>query len=282
MIEVLDVGRVFGDVVAVDHVSFRVGAGEVVGLLGANGAGKTTTMRMILGLLRPTSGRVELDGRPAAEVDRRLIGYVPQSLGLYRDLTVLENLSFISAAFGAPLPALDGAGLGDIGDRRVGELSLGLRRRVAFLAALSHSPEVLILDEPTSGVGPLGRARLWESIHNAADEGASVLVSTHHMEEAEECDRVVLMADGREVVSGVVSEIVSGFSSVLLEGEVGDEVLREIRARGGKVLVDRSGWRVVGLGPGEIGEAVGPSVTVARVPATFEEVFVALSRESAR
>jgi len=282
MIEVLDVGRVFGDVVAVDHVSFRVGAGEVVGLLGANGAGKTTTMRMILGLLRPTSGRVELDGRPAAEVDRRLIGYVPQSLGLYRDLTVLENLSFISAAFGAPLPALDGAGLGDIGDRRVGELSLGLRRRVAFLAALSHSPEVLILDEPTSGVGPLGRARLWESIHNAADEGASVLVSTHHMEEAEECDRVVLMADGREVVSGVVSEIVSGFGSILLEGEVGDDALREVRARGGKVLVDRSGWRVVGLGPGEIGEAVGPSVTVTRVPATFEEVFVALSREPAR
>ena len=282
MIEVVDVGMMFRDVVAVDQVSFRVGAGEIVGLLGANGAGKTTTMRMILGLLRPTSGRVELAGRPAADVDRRLIGYVPQSLGLYRDLTVSENLSFISAAFGAPLPALDGAGLGDIGDRRVGELSLGLRRRVAFLAALSHDPEVLILDEPTSGVGSLGRARLWESIHAAADEGASVLVSTHHMEEAEECDRVVLMADGREVVSGVVSEIVSGFSSVLLEGEVGDEVLREIRARGGKVLVDRSGWRVVGLGPGEIGEAVGPSVTVARVPATFEEVFVALSRESAR
>ncbi|HEX9763548.1 MAG TPA: ABC transporter ATP-binding protein [Acidimicrobiia bacterium] len=278
MIEAADLSRRFDDNVAVDRLSFEVGRGEIVGLLGANGAGKTTTMRMILGLLAPTAGTVVVDGLPVSETDRRSLGYVPQSLGLYRDLTVAENLAFVAAAFGVPVPSLNGVGMGHIADQRVGDLPLGMRRRVAFMAALSHQPTVLVLDEPTSGVGPLGRARLWESIHSAADEGAAVLVSTHHMEEAEECDRVVVMASGKEVLSGRVSDIVGSVSSVSVVGAVADDDLEAIRAMGGTVLIDGRGWRVVGLDVSNVRRALGSRAVASEVPATFEEVFVSLSR----
>jgi len=200
------VNKRFGDFTAVDDVDLSVARGEVVGLLGANGAGKTTLMKMLLGLVRPTRGRVELFGESIAPDARRRIGYVPQGLGLYEDLTVAENVQFAASAFGVDAPAL-----GDLAASRdvlVRDLSLGLRRRTAFLNALAHRPELLLLDEPTSGVDVLARSDLWTTIRAAAEEGAGVLVSTHHMEEADQCDRLVVMAQGRVVLTGTMNEIV--------------------------------------------------------------------------
>lgn len=269
--------RRFNDVLAVDALSFEVAPGEIVGLLGANGAGKTTTMRMLLGLIAPTSGSARVAGQSVLEVDRRVLGYVPQGLGLYPELTVRENLEFSSAAFAVDAPSLEGEGLAAVADRRVGQLPLGLRRRVAFTAARAHRPKVLILDEPTSGVGPLGRARLWETIHATAEKGAAVLVSTHHMEEAEECDRVVLMASGRLVASGTVSEIVGTTTSVHVDGPVPQPMAVAIESAGGNLLVDGAGWRVVGLDADRVRSLTGDALPVTVVPATFEETFVAWS-----
>lgn len=276
-IEARHMTKRFGETTAVDDLSFGVNSGEIVGLLGANGAGKTTTMKMLLGLLRPTSGAALITGTAVDSVDRRVMGYVPQGLGLYQDLTVSENVRFTAAGFGVKSPDLGDSGLEDLADRRVGELSLGLRRRVAFVAARCHDPEVLILDEPTSGVAPLGRARLWETIHEVAESGTAVLISTHYMDEAEECDRVVLMAHGREVVAGTVGDIVGGLSAVAVTGEITDEQMAALGDRGGTILLDTHGWRIVGLDVDAVVAELGTSAAATTVPATFEEAFVALS-----
>ena len=198
----------FGSFTAVSAVDLAVGRGEVVGLLGGNGAGKTTLIRMLLGLLRPTGGAIRLFGGPPSRAARRRVGYVPQTLGLYAGLTVAENWAFTTAAFGrsgAPLPERIAPWAGEL----VGGLPLGAQRQVAFAVVLSHQPELLVLDEPTSGVGPLASARLWEDIRDAADRGAGVLVTTHNMEEARQCDRLVVMADGRVVARGTADDIVA-------------------------------------------------------------------------
>src|ERR687891_2773416 len=204
----------FGDLVAVDAVDLHVRAGEVVGLLGANGAGKTTLIKLLLGLLRSTDGEVSLFGEPPSRRTRARLGYVPQGLGLYEDLTVAENLVFAAGAFGARAPEGLDPTLEAVRGDLVAELPLGLRRRVAFAAVLAHHPELLVLDEPTSGVDPLGRARLWETIREAALTGAGVLVSTHFMSEASQCDRLVVMAAGRVVAAGGMAEIVGDATAV--------------------------------------------------------------------
>jgi ABC-2 type transport system ATP-binding protein len=187
-----------------------VRGGEVVGLLGANGAGKTTLIRLVLGLLGADDGRVRLFGSPPSRKTRLRLGYVPQSLGLWDDLTARENLGFTRGAFGlAPADGItDDPELAADDDTLVRDLPLGIKRRLAFAAALSHSPELLVLDEPTSGVDPMARARLWETIREAADGGAAVLVTTHYMEEAANCDRLVVMADGRTIAAGTLAAIV--------------------------------------------------------------------------
>jgi ABC-2 type transport system ATP-binding protein/ribosome-dependent ATPase len=277
-IAAVHLSRRFGEVAAVEDLSFSVEPGEVVGLLGANGAGKTTTMRMLLGLLAPTGGEALIAGQPVTKVDRRMMGYVPQGLGLYPDLTVAENVEFAAASFGVTAPSLTDEGLGAISNLRIGHVSLGLKRRVAFVVARCHEPSVLILDEPTSGVGPLGRARLWETIRETAERGAAVLVSTHYMEEAEECDRVVLMAKGKKVAAGSVKQVIGETRAVALSGDVTASNLETVEGSGGTVLMDGPGWRVVGLRVEQVREIVGPHVSVDEVPASFEEAFVALSR----
>ena len=270
--------KTFGDVRAVDDVSFDVGSGEVVGLLGANGAGKTTAIRMLLGLVAPTAGSVEIFGAPASRDSLRRVGYVPQGLGLYTDLSGAENMDFQAGVFGfdAPAPSPDIAAWWDVAVER---MPLGVRRRVAFEVALAHHPDLLVLDEPTSGVGPLGRARLWDTIHDAADGGAGVLVTTHYLDEAEQCDRLVMMAAGRVVASGSLAQVVDGGTSVMVDT---DDWRGASKALGTIVSsVTARGLRVPGGDPVRIShalEAAGVSAEVAVDVATLEETFVRLSR----
>ena len=274
LVETDRVTKTFGDVTAVDRISMVVHPGEIVGLLGANGAGKTTLIRMILGLISASSGTILTLGQPAGRTDRSSIGYVPQGLGLYPELTVQENLDFVAAAFGVTSPPLESA-LAVLADRQVGSVPLGLRRRTAFAVARCHEPELLILDEPTSGVGPLGRAELWDMIHNAAESGAGVLVSTHYMDEAEECDRVLVMSNGQEVAAGEVSTIIGALQSVSVGG-VDEAAIDRLRSAGMTVLADGPRWRVVNGDLETISSIIG-TADVQYVPATFEEAFVKLS-----
>ena len=207
------VSRSFGSTVAVDDVTMHVEPGEVVGLLGANGAGKTTVIRMLLGLLATTTGTVELLGGAPDRERRRRLGYVPQGLGLYRDLTVRENLSFAAKAYGIQPPELPDTLRARSGSL-VADLPLGLQRQLAFLSALAHDPEVLVLDEPTSGVEPLAGAGLWDTIHEQAERGVGVLVTTHNMREAEQCDRLLLMSQARLVAQGSQADVIGSTTAV--------------------------------------------------------------------
>ncbi|MGH2749259.1 MAG: ABC transporter ATP-binding protein [Actinomycetota bacterium] len=228
LVHAREVCKDFGQFRAVDGVDLTVAEGEVVGLLGANGAGKTTLMRMLLGLTTPTGGRIELFGEALAPGARRRIGYVAQGLGLYEDLTVSENLDFAASAFDVGTPPLEDLAI--YKDVLVRDLSLGLRRRTAFLSALAHDPDLLVLDEPTSGVDVLARSELWGTIRSAAEAGAGVLVSTHHLDEAEQCDRVVVMAAGRIVLSGTMNEIVGDVSGGVERIETFEQRFAELAA----------------------------------------------------
>ncbi|HEX6231271.1 MAG TPA: ABC transporter ATP-binding protein [Actinomycetota bacterium] len=276
------ISRRFGHLVAVDGVDLRVDPGEVVGLLGANGAGKTTLIRILLGLLPATAGDVRLFGVRPSRDTRKRIGYVPQGLGLYEDLTAEENLAFAQAVFGGDRGSLP-TSIGPLARVPVGRLSLGMQRRVAFAQALAHRPELLVLDEPTSGVDPLARARLWETIRASSDAGAGVLVTTHHMEEAEECDRLVVMADGRVVAEGSVPDIVGGSGVVVVESERWERAFEAIEAAGlTAALVGRT-LRVLHAAPAEVERAlVDVPARIARAPATLEERFLELTLSGGR
>ena len=218
VIVVDNLARRFGAFFAVDRVSFRVQSGEIFGLLGANGAGKTTTFRMLCGLLPITGGACTvagLDLRTAAAAARSRIGYMAQKFSLYGNLTVLQNLQFFSSAYGLSgsrrrsridwaLAAFD---LAPYAAAESQTLPLGFKQRLALAVALMHEPEVLFLDEPTSGVDPLARRDFWSLINSLADQGVTVLVTTHFMEEAEYCDRLVIMADGRVLAEGTPEEM---------------------------------------------------------------------------
>ena len=272
----------FGQVTAVSDVDLVVGPGEIVGLLGANGAGKTTLIRMLLGLIPASDGAVELFGEPPSRQTRRRLGYVPQGLGLYDDLTAAENLEFTAAIFGAG--GGNGAALPEeirpYADELIGSLPLGAQRRVAFAQALSHQPALLMLDEPTSGVDPLGRARLWETIAEAADAGAGVLVTTHYMEEAQECDRLVIMADGRVVAEGTAAEIVGSRQVVVVEAESWSAAFGALERAGLQVALAGRGLRVPGAEPADVRRALGDLPAVVRqAPASLEERFFELSQQ---
>ncbi|HUA31336.1 MAG TPA: ABC transporter ATP-binding protein [Streptosporangiaceae bacterium] len=273
----------FGSFTAVDAADLAIRPGEVVGLLGANGAGKTTLIRLLLGLLRPTSGVVRLFGAAPSVATRRRVGYVPQTLGLYGDLTVAENWSFTAAAFGAAASAPPES-IKAWRHALVADLPLGVQRRVAFAVALSHRPELLVLDEPTSGVGPLGAARLWEQIRGAADDGAGVLVTTHGMEEAQECDRLLVMADGRVVASGSTAEIIAGHTVAEVRCQEWSRAFALLDASGFGVQVH--GERIL-RAPGPAAAvrdalaAGGLAAEVREVPANLEEAFVGIVSETA-
>ena len=269
----------FGELLAVDRVDLTVAAGEVVGLIGANGSGKTTLLRMLLGLITPTAGGVRLFGEPPSRRTRARLGYVPQSLGLYEDLTVAENLAFSAAAYGSSGAALEGE-LAEVGDVLVGDLPLGLRRRAAFAVALAHHPDLLVLDEPTSGVDPLQRARLWETIRASAEQGAGVLVTTHHLSEAEQCDRLVVLASGRVVAAGTLDEVVGDATAVEVRTASWEAAFGTLDLAGLPVSLVGRTLRVPGADPGRVGRLLaeaGVQAEVASVAASFEETFVVLA-----
>ncbi len=197
--------RRFGEFVAVDHVNFEVRAGEVVGYLGPNGSGKTTTIRMLLGLLEPSEGTATVLGFDAfrqSEEVRKRVGYMSQKFALYDDLTVLENLTFYGGVYGirdrARIHAtLELVGLTGHDSELTRSLSAGWRQRLAFGIALVHQPKLLFLDEPTSGVDPNARRAFWDLIYDLSSGGVTILVTTHYMDEAEYCERVGIMRDGK-------------------------------------------------------------------------------------
>ncbi|HEX3210969.1 MAG TPA: ABC transporter ATP-binding protein [Actinomycetota bacterium] len=273
--------RRFGELLAVDGVDLAVAAGEVVGLIGANGSGKTTLIRMLLGLLVPTAGRVRLFGEPPSRQTRARLGYVPQSLGLYDDLTVAENMAFSAAAYGSQPAVLEGE-LAGARDVLVRELPLGLRRRAAFAIALGHHPDLLVLDEPTSGVDPLQRARLWETIRATAEHGAGVLVTTHHLGEAEQCDRLVVLAAGRVVATGSLPEIVGDTTAAEVRSPIWEAAFTALDLASLPVSLVGRTLRVPGNDAAAVARVLadaGVPAEVGSVPASFEETFVVLAGE---
>jgi ABC-2 type transport system ATP-binding protein len=269
----------FGATAALTDADLRLAEGEVLGLLGANGAGKTTLIRILLGLLAPTAGTVRLFGEPPSRATRRLIGYVPQAMGLYDDLTAEENLAFTRAAFDAPdnpLPAALRVPPGVL----AGRLPLGMQRRLAFAAAFCHAPRLLVLDEPTSGVDALTRTRLWDVIRAAAESGAGVLVTTHSMEEAQECDRLVMLAAGRCVAQGTVAGIVGTSRATTVACADWPKALHAIEQAGLRAALVGRTLRVPGADPDTVRAALnGLPAVLGRAPATLEERFVELTTD---
>jgi ABC-2 type transport system ATP-binding protein len=279
LLEAAGLTKVFGSTTAADDVSFEVCPGEVVGLLGANGAGKTTVIRMLLGLLRPTSGRAQLLGTSPSLTTRRELGYVPQGLGLYQELTVAENLAFSAQAYGAEPAELTGT-LADAADRQLNGLPLGLQRQLAFLCALAHTPRVLVLDEPTSGVDPLARARLWNTVREQADRGVAVLVTTHYMQEARQCDRLLLMSRGLVVGRGSEADIVGDTAVVLVETSAWEQAFSALDAAGLPVTLAGTAVRVVGATPEHVALVLQDAGVDGRprpVTATIDERMVLLA-----
>jgi ABC-2 type transport system ATP-binding protein len=227
-VEVSDLTRRFGDFTAVDAVSFEIRAGEVFGFLGPNGAGKTTTIRMLTALLRPTAGSARVAGcdvvGDTAGVKRR-IGYMSQKFSLYADLTVEDNIRFFAGLYAVTGERLERRRTwilrtAQLEDRRrdlTGTLPLGLRQRLALGCAVLHEPPILFLDEPTSGVDPNARRTFWDLIASLATAGTTVLVSTHHMEEALGCDRLLLMNRGRRIALDSPAALIASMSAPLLE-----------------------------------------------------------------
>ena len=227
-IEVHALTRRFGSFTAVDAITFDVRAGEVFGFLGANGAGKTTAIKMLIGLLAPTSGEARVAGfdvlREAEEVRRR-IGYMSQRFSLYDDLTVRENITLYGGIYGLTdaqirdraTALLEGLGLAHARDQRVGSLPLGWKQKLAFSVALLHQPAVVFLDEPTGGVDPITRRQFWERIYGAAAQGTTLFVTTHYLDEAEYCDRISIMVDGRIGAMGTPDELKRQFGVPTLD-----------------------------------------------------------------
>ncbi|RZL77669.1 MAG: ABC transporter ATP-binding protein [Rhodococcus sp. (in: high G+C Gram-positive bacteria)] len=276
------VWRNFGAFTAVREMSLRVRPGEIVGLIGANGAGKTTLIRMILGLEPVDRGEVDVFGVPPSRHTRRRLGYMPQGLGLYQELSVRQNTQFVAEAFGMTAPALPGA-LEAVASRPVQEIGLGLQRRLAFHCALLHRPELLVLDEPTSGVDPLARSRLWDTIHDQADTGCGVLVTTHYLQEAQQCTRLAIMSQGALVAHGTLDDIIGGQRAVVVRASQWGRAFEALVAAELPVTLSGRVVRVAGVGIDDVRRALdsaGVDAEVKQMPATLEETMVLIEREA--
>jgi len=223
-IDARDLTKRFGQFTAVDHISFDVADGEVFGFLGANGAGKTTAIKMLVGLLAPTTGGGHVAGfdiRTQRDQIRQRIGYMSQRFSLYADLTVRENIQLYGTIYGLSAAQitertgrlLETLGLATAADQLVARLPLGWKQKLAFSVALIHEPRIVFLDEPTGGVDPVTRRQFWELIYAAAARGTTVFVTTHYMDEAEYCDRISVMVDGRIAALGTPGELKASFGA---------------------------------------------------------------------
>lgn len=298
VISVQDLTRKFGAFTAVDHVSFDVQPGEIVGYLGPNGCGKTTTIRMLLGLLKPTEGRATVLGYDAftqSEQVRAGVGYMSQKFAIYDDLTVWENLAFYGGVYGIKSPArlvetLASVGLDETRDALTRELSAGWRQRLALAIAIVHQPKLLFLDEPTSGVDPNARRAFWDLIYDLAAGGVTILVTTHYMDEAEYCHRVGMMRDGKLLAMDTPLALKQHF----VQGDVWElsaapllDALSALEATAGVERAALAGdrLRVVsapGLDAGRIRqvvEAAGASVrAIEKGEPSLEDVFLSLAK----
>ena len=208
VIEVKELTKKFGSFTAVDHISFETGKGEIFGFLGANGAGKTTAMKMLIGISKPTSGEATVNGfnvKTRPEKVKKTIGYMSQKFSMYDDLNIMENITFFGGIYGLSRKeikekgetVIEKLGLQDVAKKQVGSLPLGWKQKLAFSVALLHGPKVVFLDEPTGGVDPITRRQFWEMIYAEADKGTTIFVTTHYMDEAEYCNRVSIMVEGK-------------------------------------------------------------------------------------
>lgn len=228
VIEAEQLTRRFGDFTAVDAITFKVAPGEVFGFLGANGAGKTTAMRIFCGLLEPTAGRAKVAGFDAMKEPERIkehIGYMSQKFSLYGRLTVRENIRFFAGIYGLSrdevrsktTEIIERLSLKDAANKRVDDLPLGWKQRISFAVATVHNPRIVFLDEPTGGVDPIVRRNFWDLIYEASDQGITVFVTTHYMDEAEYCDRISIMVDGRIAALGKPSALCAEYQVETIE-----------------------------------------------------------------
>ena len=243
-IEVNNLVKRFGGKAAVDHVSMTVAEGEIAGFLGPNGSGKTTTLRVMCGLLTPDSGTGQVLGHniltEAASIKRQ-VGYMTQRFSFYEDLTIEENLIFVARLYGmhpvwaAVNETLDALGLTARRRQLAGTLSGGWKQRMALAACLMHKPKLLLLDEPTAGVDPKARREFWDEIHQRAEAGLTVLVSTHYMDEAERCHRISYISAGKLITSGTVSDVLAraNLATWVLEGEAVNLAARKLKGMAG-------------------------------------------------
>ena len=297
VISVQNLTRKFGDFIAVDHISFEVAKGEIVGYLGPNGSGKTTTIRMLLGLLAPSGGNATVLGYDAykqSEEVRARVGYMSQKFAIYDDLTTLENLTFYGGVYGITdreriARTLELVGLKGHESTLTRDLSTGWRQRLALGIALVHEPKLLFLDEPTSGVDPTACRAFWDLIYELAGNGVTILVTTHYMDEAEYCERVGVMRDGKLLAIGTPTEL----KKSVITGDVW-EVYAHPLERGLQVLAAMDGVQRVGLAGDHlrvISSAVrkeamqsllsGENIAVEKIESgepTLEDVFLSLAR----
>ena len=243
-IDVRGLTKRFGRKVAVDHVDIQVPQGQVWGFLGPNGSGKTTTIRMLCGLLRPDAGEgtcLNHNIRTQADRIKREVGYMTQRFSFWEDLSIRENLEFVARVYEVPDPkakvdeTLERLGLVARQHQLAGELSGGWKQRLALAACMLHSPRLLLLDEPTAGVDPQARRDFWEEIHRLSETGLTVLVSTHYMDEAERCDRIVYINLGKIIAQGTVPDVIdqSGLITFIIEGRDARRLLSRVARQPG-------------------------------------------------
>jgi len=228
VIKSVDLTKKFGSFVANDKLTFEVKKGEIFGFLGANGAGKTTAIRIMCGLLEPTSGELEVAGYDAfkqQEQIKKSIGYMSQKFSMYEDLTVEENIRLYAGIYGMTRPEikertsvlLEKLGMSSFRKSLISSIPLGWRQKLAFSVAIFHQPKIVFLDEPTGGVDPITRRQFWDLIYDASEQGITVLVTTHYMDEAEYCQRISIMVDGRIAALGTPKELKTKYKAASME-----------------------------------------------------------------
>ncbi len=292
-IDVRGLNKWFGDKHVVRDVSIQVGEGRITGFLGPNGAGKTTCLRMLCGLLTPDSGEGEvlgMDFRREARAIKLLTGYMTQRFSLYEDLTIAENLAFAARVYSLDRraerigAALDRLGLADRRDQLARTLSGGWKQRLALATAILHEPKLLLLDEPTAGVDPKARREFWDQIHLLAEQGLTVLVSTHYMDEAERCHDIGYILNGRLIARGTADEIIAGSGLITFRGDgpgVG-KIVAPLADRPGVLSASAFGSaiHVSGTDRRLLEEALrsyrGDEISWEEVPPTLEDVFIQL------